>query len=497
MNERETERRLQAWLDAQRGDGASAHLRARVAAIPAVVTLAWPERFAGALGILPGPQARLRRVPVIVVLVALLGAIAAAVALVGGQSKLVVVPPTASPAASPVTSPTPSQSAQTPRPFALRPIPSGDLSCVKNLIRLTAGGKAPSKASQPPVPAGGRFAYVMPGATNSDGLMLDARIQIAAPGSVATVATVASDEPFGLRGPLSRPGSVTIEGWSTDGNSILVWAGRWGPSTWYHNCSDLYLVRADGTSALRLTDNGRPGYSVGAPALAPEGRSAAYVEFAVETWSVRISDASGATTIINTARCEFQPDLLAWSRDGLYLAVPCDQGVLIYNVAERTSKILGLGGATGADHIGWDQDSGRVEAVIHDKTLKVLALDPLSGSQTVLASVPGRTDLSVLGISDDGTQILLAGCPIAKPSDPSCFATDLDVLDVGSGTLQTLWSGPGNETTNELINSARSNSNGTVVMNDPDGSGTLVIDPTGRSTHSDWPIGARLWLPRN
>jgi hypothetical protein len=495
MNEREAERLLQAWLDTRHADAVPGQLRARVAAIPAIVALPWRERLAGALGILPGPQARLRRLGVLVVLVAIIGAIAVAAALVGDQPKLVVVAPTASPAASP-TSPTPSPSIQTLPPFVRQPIPKGDLSCVKNLIRLTAGGKAPSKASQTPVPVGGRFAYVTPGATDSDGSMLDARIQIAAPGSVATVATVASDEPFGLRGPLSRPGAVTIERWSTDGNSILVWAGRWSPSVWYHECSDLYLVRADGSSIVRLTDNGRPGYSVGESALAPDGRTVAYLESTVGMGSVRVWDPAGGTTIIDTARCESEPQFLAWSPDGRYLAVSCDPGVLIYSVVDGTSKVLGLEGARGADRIGWDQDSGRVEAVVQGETLQVLALDPLSGSQTVLASVPGRTDLSAFGISDDGTQVLLAGCPLARPSDPSCFATDLDSLDVGSGTLQTLWSGPGNETTNELINSARWWSDWTVVMNDPDGSGTLVIEPNGRSTHSDWPIGARLWLPR-
>jgi hypothetical protein len=433
----------------------------------------------------------------VVLLVGLMAAIVVAAALVGGQPTLVVVPPTASPAASPATSPMPSPSTQTPRPFVQQPIPRGDLSCVKNLIRLAAGGKASSKASQPPVPAGGRFAYVTPGATASDGSMLDARIQIAAPGSVATVATVASDEPFGLRGPLHWPDTVTIEGWSTDGNSILVWAGRWSPSVWYHDCSDLYLVRADGSSILRLTDNGRPGYRAGTSALAPDGRSAAYVELAVETWTVRVADSAGATTIVDTGRCEFEPQLLAWSPDGRYLAVSCDPGLLIYSVAEGTSKVLGLGGARGADRIGWDLDTGRVEAVIQGEPLQVLAFDPVSASQTILASVAGRTDLTAIGVSNDGTQVLLAGCPLAKPSDPSCYSTELDVLDVGSGTLQTLWWGPGNETTNELINSASWRPDGAVVMNDPEGSGTLVIDPTGRSTRSAWPIGALLWLPRN
>jgi dipeptidyl aminopeptidase/acylaminoacyl peptidase len=269
------------------------------------------------------------------------------------------------------------------------------------------------------------------------------------------------------------------------------------PRTMPSSPHGVYLVRADGSSVLRLTDNGRPGYGVSESALAPDGRTVAYVESAVGAWSVRVSDTAGVTRIIDEGRCEFPPDLLAWSPDGRYLAVPCDPGVLIYSVADRTSTMLGLGGARGADRIGWDQDTGRVEAVIQGETLEVQAFDPVSGSQTILAKVSDRTDLTAIGFSNEGTRILLAGCPVAKPSDPSCYSTELDALDVDSGTLQTLWWGPGNETTNELISSARWRPDGTVVMNDPDGSGTLVIDPAGRSTHSAWPIAALLWLPTN
>jgi Tol biopolymer transport system component len=490
MTDRETERLLQAWLDAQRVVPAPEHLRARVVTIPTVVGIPWIERLGRAIGIVPGPRARARRVLALVVLIALVGSLVTAAALSGGPQRLSVVAPTASPSSST----TPRKPNPTPSAEALQPIPSGDTSCVANLLDVVAGGLASSKASTPPLPAGGRVAYVVLGRTDSYGQAFDAEVRVAAAGSLRTVARITSREPFSA-GPNGGLGSVSIEGWSADGATLLVWAGRWSPSVWYHECVDLYLVRTDASSVVRLTDNGRPGYSAWNAALAPDGGSAAYMESAAGARSVRISDVSGATTVVDTGSCQINLSELAWSPDERYLAIACGPGVLVYDVAARTARVHDIDAAWTTDRLAWEPDSRRILVATHDPTLRMVALDPLSVSLTALASVPGRRDLSTLAFSPDGTDLLAAGCVAASRTDPACFATEVDLVDVATGSLRVLWSGPEGDGTNSRVTSARWRPDGTIVMDDPPSHTTLVIDPaTGKSTRSDWPIDAVFWV---
>jgi len=94
MNERETERRLRDWLDAQAPTAVPNNLRGAVAAIPATVPMGWPDRLAAAFG--PRRAVVPRSAWVLLLLAGLLAAMVAATLFVGSQQERrlpAVVPP--------------------------------------------------------------------------------------------------------------------------------------------------------------------------------------------------------------------------------------------------------------------------------------------------------------------------------------------------------------------------------------------------------------------
>jgi hypothetical protein len=128
MNERETERRLRGWLDAQSSPAVPDDLRRAVASIPATIQAGWPDRIAGAFGWRPATVPR----PVWLLLAAaLLLALATTTAFVGSrllegrplppQDPNAFVP-TAAPGVLPAPIPTPTPSpSPTPSPVVLDP----------------------------------------------------------------------------------------------------------------------------------------------------------------------------------------------------------------------------------------------------------------------------------------------------------------------------------------------------------------------------------------
>jgi hypothetical protein len=98
MNERETERRLRDWLDAQAATVVPDNLRGAVAAIPATVPVGWPDRLAATLS--PRGAAVPRSAWVLLLLAALLTALVGGMLVVGSQPvrKLPAVVPPVGPA---------------------------------------------------------------------------------------------------------------------------------------------------------------------------------------------------------------------------------------------------------------------------------------------------------------------------------------------------------------------------------------------------------------
>jgi Tol biopolymer transport system component len=496
MNERETERRLQAWLEQQRRISAPTELHARVAAIPQIAGHPWRQALGLAVGILPEPRARFRRAVVVVVLAALLGAVLVGAPLVGGPRKLAVVAPSPSATPAPTAAATvgPTPSAEGPSLGRTDPIPSGDTSCTADLLDASAGGAAPPRGSTPSLAPGEAVAGSVLGQPDSQGSIHATRVRVTTAASVTTVATFTSGLPF------ASTTNATVVGWSRDGTTLLLSAGRWSPSIWYHECENLYLARADGSSLVRLTDNRAPGHTVWAQALAPVGGSVAYVEEdeSIGASSLRLRDASGATTVLDAGACRFVGQDLAWSPDGRSLAVSCGSAaILLYRVAGGASPDVMVVPNTVVKATGWTSDSRHVVAAVQADALTVVELDPAAPA-TVLENLVARPELDTFGgFSPDGSKLLLAGCP-KTPTDPACYATELDVLDLGSGGLSAIFSGSGTQETNDAVQSARWLPDGRVVMADPKKSGTLVIDPvTHEWTSSDWPIDAVRWRPSN
>jgi len=83
MNERETERRLRDWLDAQAPTVVPDNLRGAVAAIQATVPVGWPDRLAAALR--PRRAAVPRLAWILLLTAGLLAALAVGVLVVGSQ----------------------------------------------------------------------------------------------------------------------------------------------------------------------------------------------------------------------------------------------------------------------------------------------------------------------------------------------------------------------------------------------------------------------------
>jgi Galactose oxidase, central domain len=83
MNERETEQRLRDWLDAQVPPAVPDGLRRAVAAVPATVTVGWPDRLAAALG--PRRAAVPRLAWVLVLVAGLLATLVGGMLVVGSQ----------------------------------------------------------------------------------------------------------------------------------------------------------------------------------------------------------------------------------------------------------------------------------------------------------------------------------------------------------------------------------------------------------------------------
>ncbi len=105
MNERETERRLRDWLDAQAPSVVPDGLRRAVVAVPTTVPVGWPDRLAAALG--PRRAAVPRRAWVLLLLAGLLAALVGGMLVVGSQfeRKLPAVVPPVAPSIAPSVAP--------------------------------------------------------------------------------------------------------------------------------------------------------------------------------------------------------------------------------------------------------------------------------------------------------------------------------------------------------------------------------------------------------
>ncbi len=153
---------------------------------------------------------------------------------------------------------------------------------------------------------------------------------------------LAGDADGGPRQLASTAGYLDILGWSPDGSSLLVRGGHFekGSRRVEHNCSVLYLVRADGTGVTALSDDA-VGSFANAGAVSPDGASVAYEADSAE-WSdiagsraLVVREPTGGSRVIEATLCEgtgANADRLIWSPDGRYLGVRCEGSARAYDM---------------------------------------------------------------------------------------------------------------------------------------------------------------------
>jgi hypothetical protein len=361
-------------------------------------------------------------------IVALLAAAVIAVAFIGGQNhRTSVVLPTASPTVSPTTV-SATLGARCPTPAEL--IPAG-------AVEPTAGLQDPAS------PLG---AYLAAG-------VRELRVAVAGSTDSRLIATIRSQD---------APNNSDVLGWSNDGSAILVHLGVFNPGgSLEENCGDLWLVRSDGSAATKLTGDD-PGADASAAVLAGSGRSVAYLsgkELRGSALEVRLADASGASTVLASAPCYGNRELLwpfgsgrlAWSPDGTRLAILCTgNNVTIYSVADGTSLDLTLQRETLAQSMAWSADGSElmVAAVPYGSgnnhgPLTIVAIDSrsdvirlISHSSVDVEWIVGEG--TVDAFSPDGAWFLASGgTPGAVPG--ANFTSTWYVIEVATGVARQVF----------------------------------------------------------
>ena len=224
----------------------------------------------------------------------------------------------ASPSAPVIGTPAPQAS-----PISTSPI--DETACTSGRITFHTGSdRTPPAASRAlQAPSGGRIAIAYEDSTTTGSLVVaDSR-----PGSARVVGDFTGEEIQDVNG-------VRVLGWSSTGDRLLLLASQSSsavPPTG-GTCDNLYLITADGTSGISVTDNG-PGQTVAAAALSPSGSRVAYAQGA----DLHVFDADGGTNVdIPLTRCPFAPSQLDWAADATRVAFVCGPFVAIADISRRT-----------------------------------------------------------------------------------------------------------------------------------------------------------------
>lgn len=253
----------------------------------------------------------------------------------------------------------------------------------------------------------------------------------------------------------STSGYLDLQGWTSDGSSLLVSSGHFskGSRTQQHNCSVLLLVPADGTDVRVLTDGAIGGPFTDALAWSPDGASVAYEASPQGRRGLLVRDLARDERLIDAAPCEAtgaNADRLLWSPDGRYLAVRCEGSARAYDVASGTFTELAL---VSRDHgpatIGWLPGGHTLLVASFESRLGTLGeglliqgLDAATGdigriSEVDVRDVEWVDPFPAGSVSPDGAHILA----MAVRSGQMTYAPTRRVVDVMSGT-DTLLLGP-------------------------------------------------------
>ena len=309
MSDDQLEARLRNWYRAEvPGDEtAPAGLRSSLVTIPHTS---------------PGSRRWLapRRRPTLLAAAALL-----AVAIVGGAlavgSGIVklpsvlpsIVPPNASPTSSASTSPDVAVVAS-PSPTARLATPSSGLEpCVT--ARVFAGNALPAVEGKG-----------LQGMGQSRGIYVagrSPRLWAINPGqsSATLIASIST-----------APDTVEVLDISPDGSNALIRLASFGGSSGV--CSGLYLVRADGSGATRLTTSGRSPTG----AFSPDGRRIAY-SLSGAPGTITTLDLETGSTVDQLCGSDYSNFEIHWSPSGQRIAVSCDFSLTILDAAGTTAPV--------------------------------------------------------------------------------------------------------------------------------------------------------------
>jgi hypothetical protein len=416
MSEDRLDRDLRRFLERQAGElhgsPSSAEMTARVAA---------------AVGRRPVTQPSRQLIWIVALLGLLLAALIAVV--IGSQEnkKVAVV------LSSPTTSPT-------------SPTPSALIGRCVTPIELHPAFDAPAPNFQNfQVPAGGRLAFA------------DVEAEVPAiwleSGDTPGAETVATITGYGLtilpHGDVgAQVPQVRVLGWSADGSAFLVETSLIHVSLPGPNCRNLFLVKADGSSVTKLTDNG-PDQEANGAALAPDGRSVAYLEYAGSRPELRLTDLSGAARVLDSADCQSVAEGLLWSPNGSRLARLCGANVTVYSIGDGTSRTIALPPGLGATTGSWSADGSRFLVAANSTNsvsgpqrvpLSILSLDPDTGTAALLSRSTLSTywsPLQIDAISPDGAWLYAIGVP-PEPLASTSYTIASYLINVASGVTHRL-----------------------------------------------------------
>ena len=360
----------------------------------------------------------------VILLVALI-----AVVLGGGLRRTVIV-------ALPSPSPSPAIAKATQPPTSPSPSPVEDV-CSAPVVMTPAFDVLLTENRDVVGPANGRVAFAAIAPNGTAGIWLET----GGSKGVRVAATIAT-APY-----------AAVLGWSNDGSAILVVAGFIADQNPGPDCTDLFLVQADGSSVRKLTTS-QPDHAAAGGALAPDGRTVAYYSVdhpykGPRTSQLWLTDASGSSRVLDaTPRCGAdlafgnQPsERIVWAPDGRRLAVICEGGITLYTIADGSStSVPGLrysAQSPEAANCSWTADGSQllVEAdPFVEGPISLLAIDPDTGETQVesVSSVSTRNQNFPAAdvFSPDGKWLLVQRSPGA--------AVETYLIDVGTGAARRL-----------------------------------------------------------
>ena len=327
--------------------------------------------------------------------VALLMVVAVAIFIGGSPNPLVVVA-----TSSPTTQPSPSTSRRPADPTSAPSHGPGPCGSGRVEIGAANGAPVPTEAAAIQVPIGGLIAMALEETPDRGSIV------IAGPGQSLRMVAIFSGE------ELRSPATVQVVSWSPTGDALLVWAGHESTSL-QGNCGNLYLVRADGAGAERITDHGT-GEWADLAAFSPSGTRIAYTQG--DALHIVSRTAGAETKTFDIRPCSNGPNGIRWAPDETRILLTCDAALVVVDVEGVVPRHFLLPGS-GLDARWSSTGESIVATVANDsqaslaETVLVLDIDPLDGTMdTRLES--DQSSVWVLGaplLSPDGRWLLVWG----------------------------------------------------------------------------------------